>query len=135
METFKDGLYRVCYLENFNGFDEAPAKIKWGGTEVECRYSDFDILDNVHFPPVHEVAPESDPSEMLAYPTWESYNPDADPDEVPPAAWTDDEDDAQYYASLGIEPRDASSFPRHLLVSNFKSPSVHSLTAFQTQMQ
>ncbi|KAJ2917119.1 hypothetical protein MD484_g3313, partial [Candolleomyces efflorescens] len=113
MESFKDGLYRVCYYENFNGFDEAPAKIKWGNTEIEYRYIDFDVLDNVPFPPVHEVVSESDLKEILVFETWESYNPHADPDEVPPAAWTEDEDDAQYYASLNIEPRDASSFPRH----------------------
>jgi hypothetical protein len=135
MENFKDGLYRVCYHENFNGLDEAPAKIKWGDVEVEYRYRDFDILDNVHFPLVHEVAPDGDTSEILVYPTWESYNPDADPDEVPPAAWTDDEGDAESYASLNIEPRDASFFPRHLLVCSFKSPSLHSLTAFQPQMR
>ncbi|RXW24392.1 hypothetical protein EST38_g1492 [Candolleomyces aberdarensis] len=110
MENFKDGLYRVCYYENFYGLNETPPNIKWSDAEVECRYSDFDILENVRFPPVHE----GDPSEILAHQTWESFHPDADPDEVPPAAWTDDQDEAEYYASIDIEPREPSFFPRHL---------------------
>ncbi|RXW20791.1 hypothetical protein EST38_g5070 [Candolleomyces aberdarensis] len=109
MEDFKDGLYRVCYREHFYGFNEPTENIKWSGLEVECRKNDFDILDNVRFPPAHE----GDPSEILAYRTWESFHPDAD--EIPPSVWPDDEVVAEYYASIDIEPREPSFFPRHLL--------------------